>query len=188
MAIVNVPTSSTTAYQYVMNALTGAWAKFTGMNATCWARFNEDLYFASGGTVYKADTGTDDNGDAIPGDMLTAYNFLGGRGQLKQFLMLRPILTATGTVNPALQLNFDFREETPTDVPLTTFGGAGSVWDTALWDVSVWAGSEETSAVWSASFGLGYCAAVRMKTLSTGVSIKVNAFDLTYQPGAMGIS
>ena len=187
MAIVNVPTSATTSHQYVMNALTGAWCKFTGQNATCWSRFNEDLFFAAAGTVYKADTGTNDNGAAIPGDMLTAFNYMGGRGQLKQFLMIRPILTATGRVNPAIQLNFDFKEQTPTNVPLTTFGG-GSVWDTAKWDVDVWAGSEETSAVWSSSFGLGYCAAVRMKTLSTGVSIKVNAFDVTFQPGAMGIS
>ena len=187
MAIVNVPTSSTTAHQYVMNALTGAWCKFTGMNATCWARFNEDLFFASGGTVYKADTGTSDNGVAITGDILTAFNYLNTRGQLKQFLMIRPIITATGPVSPAVQLNFDFKERAPTNVPLTTFGG-GALWDTAKWDVDVWAGSEETSAVWSSSFGMGYCAAVRMKTLSTGVSIKVNAFDLTFQPGAMGIS
>lgn len=186
MVIVNVPLTSTTAHQYVMNALTGSWCKFTAMNATCWSRFNEDIYFASGGTVYKADTGTDDNGAAISGDIKTAFNYFGERGRLKQFHMLRPIITASGPVNPAVQFNFDFADESPTDVPLTTFTGS-SVWDTAVWDVDVWGGGEETSAAWGASFGLGYCASVRMKTLSTGVSIKVNAFDVTMQPGAMGI-
>lgn len=184
--LVNVPTSATTSFQYVMSSETGAWCKFTGQNANAWSRFNEDLYFALGGTVYKADTGTDDNGAAISGDIKTAFNYFGDRGRQKQFHMIRPIITATGSVNPAIQLNFDYEDVAPTDIPLTTFGG-GSVWDTAVWDVDVWGGAETTSAVWGSSFGLGYCAAVRMSTLSTGVTIKVNAFDLTMQPGAMGI-
>ena len=128
----------------------------------------------------------DDAGAAISGDIKTAFNYFGERGTLKQFHMLRPIITASGPVTPAIQFNFDFADETPSDVPLTTFTGS-SVWDTALWDVDVWGGADETSAAWGASFGLGYCASVRMKTLSTGVSIKVNAFDVTMQPGAMGI-
>lgn len=187
MVIVNVPLSASTAYQYVMNALTGAWCKFTAMNAACWSRYNEDIFFASGGTVYKADTGTDDNGAAIPGDIKSSFNYFGERGRLKQFHMLRPIISSTGIVSPAIQLNYDFGDVVPTDVPLTTFSGS-SVWDTAVWDVDVWAGGEETSAAWGAAFGLGYCASVRMKTLSVGVSIKVMAFDVTMQPGAMGIS
>lgn len=184
--LVNVPMSATQAFQYVMNAETGAWCKFTNMNATAWARLSEDLYFAAAGIVYKADNGQDDNGAAIPGDIKTAFNYFGDRGRQKQFHMIRPILTATGDVRPAIELNFDYDDSTPSDIPLTTFGG-NALWDVAKWDVDVWGGAETTSAVWGASFGLGYCASIRMSTLSVGVSIKVNAFDVTMQPGAMGI-
>ncbi len=83
-------------------------------------------------------------------------------------------------------ISTDFVETSTISTPVGVVPSA-SVWDSAEWDVDVWGGAETTSAVWGSSFGLGYCAAVRMSTLSTGVSIKVNAFDLTMQPGAMGI-
>ena len=42
----NVPTvEGEQAEQHVVNVLTGAWCRFTGMNAVCWEVFNDDLYF-----------------------------------------------------------------------------------------------------------------------------------------------
>jgi hypothetical protein len=65
-ALFNIPITSTTAIQYVVNSQTGAWTKFTNQNASSWAAYNGDLYFGGqGGIVYKADTGTDDNGANI---------------------------------------------------------------------------------------------------------------------------
>jgi hypothetical protein len=46
LAIFNVPYSP--AVQYVQNVQTGAWCRFTGMDATCWAIANNMAYYASG--------------------------------------------------------------------------------------------------------------------------------------------
>jgi hypothetical protein len=37
LIIVNVPCGAATQYQYVVNADTGSWARFTGINAGCWS-------------------------------------------------------------------------------------------------------------------------------------------------------
>lgn len=56
-AIFNVPISGTVTYQYVMNTLTKAWARFTGWNATAWMIYAGQPYYGaiSGGKIYKAD-------------------------------------------------------------------------------------------------------------------------------------
>jgi hypothetical protein len=79
--IVNVPTvAGTTSYQYVMNTITGAWCRFTGWNAQCWALYNDRLFFgAPGGKVCQADTGYSDNGANIVADGQQAFSDFGSR-------------------------------------------------------------------------------------------------------------
>jgi hypothetical protein len=48
--LINVPVANNTTYhQYVVNTITGAACKFTGMNASTWGMYNNNLYF--GGMV-----------------------------------------------------------------------------------------------------------------------------------------
>ena len=50
MLIINVPTSKTTAYQYVMNtsiANNYAWCRFTNINALCYGQTDQRLYFGN---------------------------------------------------------------------------------------------------------------------------------------------
>ena len=57
MILFNVPESSGTYKQHVINTLTGAACRFTDMDANCWGIYNGDLYFgSSGGIVYKAES------------------------------------------------------------------------------------------------------------------------------------
>ena len=59
--VFNVPTSSTTAYQFVVNTETGAWCTYSSLNATCWGIFDEQPYYGrSDGYVYKAEDGYSD--------------------------------------------------------------------------------------------------------------------------------
>jgi len=47
MLLINVPTSSTTAFQYVMNTTTGAWCKFTNINSLCFGQTGKNLFFGN---------------------------------------------------------------------------------------------------------------------------------------------
>lgn len=64
-AVFNVPTSPTTAFQFVVNTQTGAWCTYglldSPFNATCWGLFNEQPFFGmSDGTVWQAERGFSD--------------------------------------------------------------------------------------------------------------------------------
>ena len=114
--IFNIPQlNSAATQQYVVNTITGAWCRFTGMDAATWSTFNGNLYFGSRttGTVFRADTGFSDNGAAIPWNLQTAYTYPGGRGLLKRFTMVRPIFASNGVPAPQVGIGVDFDPVVP---------------------------------------------------------------------------
>lgn len=182
-ALFNVPLANGAAVQLVMNVLTGAWCRFTGQAASCWGLLGTSLYFGGATAVYRADTGRSDNGVAIAGDVKTAFNYFKSRGQLKQFLMLRPAFTSNGVPAPSVALNVDFRDDAPTGT--ASFTSSGAQWDSAQWDSAQWGGGSTVNQTWTSVYGVGRCAAVRMTTSTTNATLSVSAFDVIYEP-AMG--
>lgn len=210
-AILNVPiVENDTQYQYVMNTLSGAWCRFLGMNANCWALLGDDLFFGGNdGVVYEADVGGTDYGRTLRADMMTAFNYYNDRGHQKRWTMCRPQITTDGQINPGLAFNVDFKEDAPLAVP-STEANTGNLWDEATWDESLWGGAVTTQANWTSVTGLGYCASIRLVVdiaaphfgeaaywgigewginrwgeLSGGVvTLQVNGFDLTMEKGA----
>lgn len=163
LAIFNVPvTELATSEQYVQNVQTGAWCRFTGINAYSWAIANDSPYFGGTDGVYLWDTGYADNEDTITADMLTAYNYFRRPGAKKKFKMLQPILRVGVGVAPAVEVVTDFQDRVPTNVP-TTQDTTGAKWDIALWDAGLWSPSTETRQTWTTVTGIGYCGAVRMR-------------------------
>lgn len=213
-AILNVPVEENTEQvQYVMNTLSGAWCRFIGMNSNCWELLNDELYFGGNeGIVYKADTSGTDGGNTLSADMLTAFNYYGTHGNQKRWMMCRPQLTTDGAVQPGLAFNVDFQQTAPLSVPSTQIA-VGSLWDVARWDLSNWGGDIITQSIWTSVTGIGYCASIRLAvdvnpptlpveaaywgTATWGESLweqsangnevvlQVNAFDLTYEVGAI---
>ena len=178
MALINVPQSSTTAHQYVMNTQTGAWCRFKGMNAYSWGLFGEDLYFGGTGGVWKADTGNDDGGSNITGDICTAYSSLGGKGTRKRYTMARCLYEANGPFQLAMRLDTDYAGVTPSlDDAFTHADAAGSLWGTAIWGTDSWGGSR-VRGDWLAVYGEGYAAAVRVRTVTKDRTLKIHAFDV----------
>lgn len=92
MAVFNVPTSTTTAFQFVVNTETGAWCTYSSLNATCWGIFGERPFFGRpDGGVYLAEDGysdevpmglqfTNDVGEDLDfeNDDLIVFDFNGG--------------------------------------------------------------------------------------------------------------
>jgi hypothetical protein len=147
LAIFNIPSSP--AVQYVQNVQTGAWCRFTGMDAACWGVANGLAYFGSGASVNLWDVGADDNGVQILYDLNGAFSDFRSKGQ-KRFTMLRPLMIAPGWITPALEVDVDYRESAPTATPIVL-------------DVSNLNGVARYD--WSSVSGIGYVGAVRMRIM-----------------------
>lgn len=186
--LVNVPVSSTTVYQHVMNTNTGAWCRFTGQAATCWATFNNELYFGNAtGVVYKADDGFDDNSTAISTDGQTAWNYYGNRGQLKKFNAIRPIFITDGDPGAQYGTGVDFDTIVPTAALAVPSTAASYVWDDAssIWDVATWGGAYIPARGWQTSSGIGYCASLRVRTTNNVKDVRWQAVNVIYEPGGL---
>lgn len=193
-AILNVPLNEgVEQQQYVMNVVTGAWARFKGENANCWAVFQDRLFYGGNdGIVREADCqGFDDDG-AIEFDVETAFSYCGSKGTLKQFIMARTLLTSDGTIRPGLGLNVDFSRQA-TVGPTSFQQAVGALWDVATWDTGLWPQTERIVTDWQAVEGVGYCAAPRMAgsveaettaDASNDFTMQINGWDLLVIDGA----
>jgi hypothetical protein len=140
--VVNVPLSATNSVQHVRNTTTGAWCKFTGLNATTWCVHGGGLYFAgTDGKVYRY-RGSSDNSGYIPMRCTQAYNYFGSPHNKK---LVTAIEVMSNYAFPAyLHSDFwaDFNEQ---DLPAIDDPPepASSEWDVATWDVAEWATSTQ---------------------------------------------
>jgi len=145
LLIVNIP-ASPNQYQYVMHGETGAWAKFNGWNATCFARMNGLLYFAGGSTVSVIGA-TSDNGANITCTVLSAYNKL-GYPKKKRIVKLLPYFVADGNFSYIMGIGRDFQTF---GLDTTTVPGGNNniaLWGSATWGSSSWTISSIISNNW----------------------------------------
>lgn len=175
MAILNVPIQEgQTQHQYVMNTITGAWCKFTGMNFNCWAVYKDNLYGGgNSGLVYQADTTGLDVADPIDAIGQGAYNYYKMRGQLKQWKMLQPLLTTDSNSRPAVGISTDFRDNASLGTP-TSSQLASALYDVAIYDLDVYAVEGRTVADWTSISGIGQCASIHFRARTgreTGISL-----------------
>lgn len=175
-AILNVPINEgTEQHQYVMNTITGAWCRFKGENANCWALFKDRLFYGgNNGDVYEADCNGFDEDGVIEFDVETAFNYCDLRGRLKQFLMARALLTTDGQVAPGLAVNVDFSRSAETDA-INIEVDPLALWDVATWDSGTWPETSRIVTDWVTVSGEGYCASIRM----TGSADSANVDDPT---------
>jgi len=207
MAILNVPIQEgETQQQYVMNTLTGAWCKFTGLNANCWTVYLDNLYFGGNdGYVYQADTTGVDVTEPINAVGQGAYSYYNSPGRLKQWKLLQPLLTTDSSARPAVGISTDFRDNATLGTP-TAGQSISAVYDTAIWDIDVYAVEGRTVADWTGIAGVGQCASIHFRAQTGAASISIwgvsdwgqdpwsssvggdvvmrmNGFNVIYEPG-----
>lgn len=184
--VVNVPISTTVFYQHVMNTETGAWCRFKEMNAQCWGLYNDLLYFGrADGTVYLADTGTSDNGNAVVALGQPAWNYLENYRASKRVTGVKPILRSTdGLASYVMNVGFDF-QEVLLSVSVSPASSTGSAWDISDWDTTPWGDDYALSDIWSSVTGDGY--AVGSKLQVPTISQVVEWLSTTYMYEAGGI-
>jgi len=183
-SLFNIPKSTTESVQYVVNTQTGAWCKFTGQNAACWSLFNGDLYFGAqdGGVIYKADTGVSDNTANIDWKIRPAFSYYGSRGSQKIFTLCRPHFTTNGAPAFAIDLQLNFSNTNPTNIPTTPELDAAT-WDVSKWDESYWADTI-TTAAWTTVVGMGECASPTIRGNTNSITLSFTAYDMIWQQGS----
>jgi hypothetical protein len=183
MLIFNVPVNpGVESHQYVMNTLTGAWCRFKGWNANCFAVMDDVLYFGMNGVVCKAWQGNSDAGANINTDAKPAFNYFDAEGRLKQWKMARPVFSANANPSPGIGLNTDFDDTDSTQT--TTFTGTVALWDGAMWDVSSFSG-QQIYKDWQTISGYGFCAALRLKFSSNVLDVRWSSIDYVYEYGGV---
>ncbi len=186
MTLFNIPIAEgTTSEQYVINNLTGSWARFTGMNSSTWGLYDKNLYFGGmDGKIYRAQYGTNDNEANIPTQLKLAFDYFGDRAAIKRFLNARPLIRSDASLEFNFGCDVDFRSATLTTTA-STEGSDGSMWDTSPWDTSPWDSNDIYSSNWYALNGIGRAMALKMNGNFKNVSFNISAINILFQPGGV---
>jgi len=104
MAIITVPSLSVNdKQQLVANARSGAWARYTGWDAKCFAVFGNNLFYGtSDGRVMQAETGGQDDGQFYTAVCAWSFSDLGAKSNRKQITLMRPNYSEFVFVRPVV--------------------------------------------------------------------------------------
>jgi hypothetical protein len=191
MGIVNVPAyGGGPIQQFVLNTVTGAWARFFGWNANCWAYLAGAIYYGdSNGNVFRAEYGGNDNGAPISAYMLPAFSHLSARGRLKNVSMVRPIVFSDTTLNFLVGVAADYN--IPTVNPVANHGSQNwFTWDVTPWDgPAIWRGSVY-EIQWEGSANIGTVISPAFaSTFDAGsgnnFTFRIVSFDVVYEVGSV---
>jgi hypothetical protein len=185
--VVNIPLQEDViSYQFVMNTITGAWCRFTGWNARCWALFGTDLYFAGGTKVSKAWQGTSDAGVAITGTVAQAYNSLGFNSQ-KNISLVRPNIAVAGSATLIMAIDDDFKVfDGQTQVTFASLSTA-AIWDSSLWDTGIWdIGLTAVEPKWlTVPSNPGYLHSFRLQLTTSIASFSWTSTNYAFRPAGI---
>lgn len=183
--LLNVPTSASgTSNQLVMNTVTGAWTLFTGWQSNCWEVFQGQLYFGGRSRVNKAFTGYNDFGANIVAKARGAFNYFGGK-QGKHFKLIRPMLRASGKISLDVGIDVDF-DDVDRSGRIVVPDPFATNWDSAQWDVAVWAGDYTIRKDWHSVPNVkGFCASVRLRVAVKDVRVGWSSTDFLFQRGSL---
>jgi hypothetical protein len=187
MLILNIPIPNGIE-QYVMHTITKAWARFTGIQGYCWEVSGDaDMHFGSNGVVGTLYSSLSDDGNNISATAQQAYSYFDSAGQLKRFMMVRPILQSTGGV-PAVLCGLSVDFDTQSQLGAVSFNPttqSEGVWDTAKWDSNVWAGGLITTKVWQGVTGLGFSGSVNLNAVSRNIELHWASTDYVMERGGV---
>jgi hypothetical protein len=187
MLILNIPITNGIE-QYVMHTITKSWARFTNIQAYCWEVSGDaDMHFGGNGYVATFYSSLADDGNNISATAQQAYSYFDSAGQLKRFMMVRPILQSTGGVPSVLcGLSVDF--DTQSDLGAVSFNPVNQtegVWDTATWDNNVWSGGLITTKIWQGVTGLGFSGSINLNAVSRNIELHWASTDYVMERGGV---
>jgi hypothetical protein len=187
MLILSIPTS-TGMEQYVMHTITKSWGRFTGIQGYCWEVSGDaDMHFGGDGYVGIFYESYSDNGANITATAQQAYSYFDSAGQLKRFMMVRPILQSTGGVpNVVCGLSVDF--DTQSQLGQVQFNPttlSDGVWDASRWDNANWSGGLITTKIWQGVTGLGFAGSINLNVASRNIELHWASTDYVMERGGV---
>jgi hypothetical protein len=187
MLILSIPTS-VGMEQFVMHTITKSWGRFTGIQGYCWEVSGDaDMHFGGDGIVGIFYDSLSDNGGNITATAQQAYSYFDSAGQLKRFMMVRPILQSTGGVpNVLCGLSVDF--DTQSQLGSVQFNPStltDGVWDASRWDQANWSGGLITTKVWQGVTGLGFAGSINLNVASRNIELHWASTDYVMERGGV---
>ena len=183
MLLVNVPISATESYQYVMNTISGAWSRWTGIPARTWYYSEDDLWVGMDGVVGRAWFSQNDNGSKITADILPAYQNYGIESQLKRWTMGRVILGSTGDISYGAKIEIDFNlSPNSVSLPIVIQSPVG-VYGTGEYGDCVYGGNLIIKRRWQNLSGMGYWGSCHIQIESEFADIRLYSYDIMVESG-----
>jgi hypothetical protein len=176
----NVPTGSATYVQHVINTNTGAWCRWTDIDANCWGMFNDQLYFGGNGAIYMFGEEDDDYGAGIAADAMTAFQYLGQQARIKQVTAVQIEIAAQADTSLGVSVLMDFQTTPRPSVNLTQ-ASSGTPWGSP-WGSS-WSASLINYRPWKSVSAYGRAAALRMTVESKNQIINWYASTFIFKEG-----
>lgn len=184
--ILNVPISEGNyQQQYVMNTKNGSWCRFKGLYANTWEEHDGLLYFGVDGSVIQAGTTSNaDDGNDIDVDARQAPSTFGMGGRQMLFRMFKPLINADGDISLAADINVDFSDAIPTNIPAATPISVAE-WDVATWDDFFWADEPVPALFWQSVGRYGSYGGVRITGQVNSLAIEWMGTNIVFEPGSV---
>lgn len=186
-AICNMPLGGG-KYQQMVRKMPGQiWSKWLDVPSRCWAWLDNRAYFATdtGGIYIGGREHLSDDGAPINTDVRFAWSSY-RNAMKKNFKMMRLYVITDGQIRPYMDMEVDYNNLPPTNLPEATFGPAGgSAWDTSSWDTSDWTTVAGPQQMWQGVTGLGRVGAARIRTSTAGTTLAITGVDVIYEMGGL---
>lgn len=173
--IVNVPlVAPDPAYhnanfeQHVYNTGLDAWCRYRGLNAYCWATWDDQIFFGTvDGIVKQFGTATGDeqpDTTQFPVDAFTLQAWgLMGTAHNKQVAAVKPVIRSAAAVYYEFGIGFDYNVP---DTPIAVqHFGSRTPWNTTPWGTP-WERPTETDSLWYVAGGDGAAISIGMHLLT----------------------
>jgi len=175
----------------VANLQTGAWSRFTGLDARTFALFDGFIYYGSiDGFVYRMQEAGDDDGMPYTCTWLGQHDRMGSMGE-KTLAQMRPMFTSNIPILPQVTALPNYDETVPSAPNAFVYGGSEgwdvSVWDTSLWDAAAAPVTTAADSQWVAIGRTGHALAPVVQVTMGGTvkpEITLIGVDAMFRPGA----
>ena len=125
----------------VINLHTGAWARYTGWDATCFMKLREAMFFGTqDGKIFMADqTGTDD-GNIYVATMVGGWEMFQSPPNQITWLQARASFFSRPSepFEPQITSAVDYTVNIPSPPPVRAITNIYDVWNLGLWDEALW--------------------------------------------------
>jgi len=125
----------------IVNAATGAWARYTGWDATCFAKLGDDMFFGTQtGKIMQADRTGYDNGVPYVCTILGGWEVFKSPAQTITWKQARAVFSARSgeTFQPQISGALDYVISLPTPPSAAPDPGVLDLWDQGLWNTALW--------------------------------------------------